>query len=193
MDKRGFVRSIIGTSLLSGLTPVHAKPKPSAGPVLLTISGQVTRPNRGRMDDALDQLMYKHGVMFQNARTFSYADLSAMPATTIRPTVEYDARPHVLSGPTVIQLLEVAGAPLNGTRSVSLRALDGYVVDLALADIRRLNLIVAMRIDGVPLPLGGLGPLWATCDADRIPELASKPLKERFAQCPWGLYSMHVG
>jgi hypothetical protein len=47
-------------------------------------------------------------------------------------------------------------------------------------------------MDGKPMPLGGLGPLWAIYDADNIPELAAKPLKERFVLCPWGLYQIQV-
>ena len=53
-------------------------------------------------------------------------------------------------------------------------------------------MIVATAIDGVPLWIGGLGPLWAVVDADRLPALKDKPVKERFAQCPWGLYHIDV-
>jgi hypothetical protein len=42
------------------------------------------------------------------------------------------------------------------------------------------------------MPLGGLGPLWAVYDADRVPEMAAKPVNERFAVCPWGLYHIDV-
>jgi hypothetical protein len=47
-------------------------------------------------------------------------------------------------------------------------------------------------MDGKAMPLGGLGPLWAMVDADRIPGLASKPLAQRFGECPWGLYHIEV-
>ena len=75
--------------------------------------------------------------------------------------------------------------------ALALRALDGYTARLSLGEARRLGLIVATHLDGQPMALGGLGPLWAVLDADRIPELAAKPLAERFAVCPWGLY--HIG
>jgi hypothetical protein len=42
------------------------------------------------------------------------------------------------------------------------------------------------------MPLGGLGPLWAVYDADRVPEMAGKPLPERFNACPWALYHVEV-
>jgi hypothetical protein len=53
-------------------------------------------------------------------------------------------------------------------------------------------MIVATALDGVPLGLGGLGPLWAVYDADRLPDFKDTPLKERFALCPWGLYAIDV-
>jgi hypothetical protein len=114
--------------------------------------------------------MGKHGLAFDQARSFTFADLAALPAIEIRPTLEYDARVHALRGPLLATVLAHAAA-----------------------DLRRLSPIVATHLDGAPLPLGGLGPLWAVHDADRIPELAARPLAERFAQCPWGLYSVHVG
>jgi hypothetical protein len=47
-------------------------------------------------------------------------------------------------------------------------------------------------MDGRAMPLGGLGPLWGIVDADRIPELAAKPLAQRFGECPWALYHVEV-
>jgi hypothetical protein len=61
-----------------------------------------------------------------------------------------------------------------------------------LADIRKYSFIVATHLDGKPLPLGGLGPLWAVYHADRFPDMAAKPVTDRFAQCPWGLYHIEV-
>jgi hypothetical protein len=73
-----------------------------------------------------------------------------------------------------------------------LRAVDGYVVPLNLADARGYRMIVATEIDGAPLSLGGLGPQWAVYEADTLAAFKDKPLKERFALCPWGLYSIDV-
>jgi hypothetical protein len=47
-------------------------------------------------------------------------------------------------------------------------------------------------LDGKPMPLGGLGPLWAIADTEGVPELAAKPLAQRFADCPWALYHVEV-
>ena len=61
-----------------------------------------------------------------------------------------------------------------------------------MADARNHRMIVATEIDGGPLSLGGLGPQWAIYDADRLAAFKDKPLKERFALCPWGLFSIEV-
>lgn len=53
-------------------------------------------------------------------------------------------------------------------------------------------MILALRMDGRPLGLGGLGPQWAMYDADRLVEFKDRPLKERFGLCPWGLYHIEV-
>ena len=76
------------------------------------------------------------------------------------------ARTGVRTGPG---LLTVAGAIARGNR-----------------------MIVATMRDGAPMSVGGLGPLWAVYDADRLPAFKDKPLKERFALCPWGLYFIDV-
>jgi hypothetical protein len=75
---------------------------------------------------------------------------------------------------------------------LGLRALDGYTVALSLADARGYRMVVARSLDGAPLSVGGLGPLWALYDADRVAPFKDKPLKERFALCPWGLYYIDV-
>jgi len=61
-----------------------------------------------------------------------------------------------------------------------------------MAQVRMWKMIVATQLDGRLMPLGGLGPLWAVYDADRVPTMAAKPVKERFGNCPWALYHIEV-
>ncbi len=144
------------------------------------------------MDPALDQLMVKHGVRFDKARQFDAAMLGRLSSVTIRPTLEYDGKPHRLTGPLLSAVVEASGVDARAPVILSLRALDGYSVSVRLADAHRFRMIVASALDGVPMSLGGLGPLWAIYDADRLPDFKDKPLKERFALCPWGLYFIEV-
>lgn len=172
--------------------PAAAAPTPVASPVVLTITGSIEHTNRDPMDPALDQLMARQEVRFDRAFALDYSSLVGLPSTQIVPTIEYDGRPHELRGPSLFKVLESVGAATGEGTRLSLRALDGYVIGLSLAEARHLDFILATHLDGMPLPLGGLGPLWAVFDPDKIPELAGKPLKERYAQCPWGLYHIDV-
>jgi hypothetical protein len=162
------------------------------GPGVLTVSGAIGRGNRGQFDPVLDQLLKKHAVRFDAACEFDSAMLARLPAVTIQPTLEYDGRVHKLAGPTLASVVEAAGVPANANVLLGLRAIDGYVVIVSLADARSYRMLVATTIDDVPLALGGLGPQWAVYDADRLPAFKDKPLAERFALCPWGLYSIEV-
>ncbi|CAG9221587.1 Molybdopterin-dependent oxidoreductase [Paraburkholderia tropica] len=160
-------------------------------PAVLTISGDIDRHNRGGVD-VLDRLFEKQLVEFANAYAFDFPSLMRLPAVTIRPTLEYDAKPHTLSGPLLGDVLRVAGASSSASAQVMLRAIDGYAVMVSLENLRAWRYIVATHLDGKPMPLGGLGPLWVVYDADRVPEQASKPLKERFVTCPWAVYHVQV-
>ena len=194
MKKRHFLASASLASLAGVLTPGAASARPAGrpGPGLLTVSGDIGRANRGPVDAALDQMLAKHGVRFDKAMVFDDAALQQLPAVRIRPTLEYDARQHTLAGPLLTSVLQAAGVAPDSAVTVTLRAADGYTVPIALADARALRMIVATELDDRPLALGGLGPQWALVEADVLPGLKDKPLRERFAQCPWALYSIEV-
>lgn len=194
MKKRDFLAR---SALLAAAAPVapsvHAASPASVGPTLLTLSGPaITKSNRGALDPALDQMMVKHGVQFDKALTLSAATLQRMPAVQIKPTLEYDAKVHTLSGPLLSTVLQAAGVAPGSHVMVGLRAVDGYNVAISLADILRYRMVVATHLDGQPLALGGLGPQWAVYDADRLPEFKDLPLKQRFGLCPWGVYHIDV-
>jgi len=172
--------------------PVACSVPKDAGPVLLTLTGAIGAGNRGALDPALDQMMAKQKLQFNRAHTFDFASLSALPQVAIKPTLEYDNKQHVLSGPLLADVVNAAGAEPGAASDVLLRAVDGYAVQVALADIRKYRFIVATHLDGKAIPLGGLGPLWAVYDADSFPDIMKKPISARFALCPWGMYHIEV-
>jgi hypothetical protein len=186
MDKRTFLAALAAT----GTLPAAAAPKtPPRGPALLTVTGAIARANRGPFDPVADQMMHKQKLSFDKAWAFDFASLAALPAVTIRPTLEYDGKPHTLSGPLLTDVLKAAGA--GGSR-LTLRAVDGYAAALKLAQARAQRYIVATHMGGAPMALGGLGPLWAVYEADKVPEMAARPVAERFGSCPWALYHIDV-
>lgn len=189
MNKRQF----LGSAALAGALPVSTlAAAPVKGPALLTVTGAITRANRGALDPVRDQMMYKQKLAFDKAAAFDFAALLALPSVQIRPTLEYDAKVHTLRGPLLADVLKAAGVQAKDKLKVTLRAVDGYAASLALAETRVMGMIVATHLDGQPMALGGLGPLWAVYDADRVPAAAARPLAERFASCPWALYHIDV-
>ena len=192
MDKRHF----LGAAALAGAAPAFASRSTGttspAGPTLLTITGAITRSNRGALDPALDQMMAKQKLAFDRAYALDFAALAALPARTIRPTLEYDGKPHTLRGPLLLDVLAQAGAKPRDAAKVLMRAVDGYAAVLETRQLRAWNFIVATHLDGKPIPLGGLGPLWAVYDADRVPEMAALPVAQRFGACPWAVYHLEV-
>ena len=95
-----------------------------------------------------------------------------MPAVTIKPTLEYDNKPHTLKGPLLADVLKASGVKLNDKTTVFARAVDGYAAQITAAELSKYRFIVATHMDGQPLSLGGLGPLWVVYDADRFPDMA---------------------
>jgi hypothetical protein len=182
----------LGSVAVPSLALAQNAPKAQKGTTLLTVSGLIGAGNRGALDPALDQMMAKQKIKFDKAHAFDFAALAALPAVTIKPTLEYDSKPHTLKGPLLAEVLKAAGVKLNDKTTVFLRAVDGYAAQVTAAEIAKYRFIVATHMDGQPLSLGGLGPLWAVYDADRFPDMAAKPLPARFAWCPWATYHIEV-
>lgn len=193
MNKREFLAAAaLGSAVLPSLAHAGKTIRPASGPALLTVTGAIGKGNRGALDPALDQMMKKQGLKFDKAHAFDFAALAALPAIEIKPTLEYDARIHALRGPLLTDVVKTTGAAINDAGKLVLRAIDGYAVSMPIAEARSRRFIVATHLDGKPMPLGGLGPLWAVYDADRFPDMAAKPVNERFGLCPWGLYHIDV-
>lgn len=197
MNKRDLLRAAMtGAVASAGATALtaHAQngPKGSAGPILLTVSGLIGTGNRGAMDPALDQMMVKHKVSFSKAHAFDFAALTSMPAVTLKPTLEYDNKQHVLRGPLLMDVMKACGVNATDKTALLVRAVDGYAVLIAVPEATQRGFVVATHLDDRPMALGGLGPLWAVYDADKFPDMLAKPVTQRFALCPWATYHIEV-
>ena len=192
IERRDFLATAAAAAAASLPGASQAATAPVASPALLTITGAVGRTNRPAFDASRDILMAKHAVTFDKAYAIDYPTLAGLPAKRINVTLEYDRKRHELAGPLLIDVLAIANAARGDAVTLLMRAVDGYAPTLTLADARRYQYIVALRLDGRPMALGGLGPLWAVYEADRFPDMAARPVDQRFATCPWAMYQIDV-
>lgn len=191
MNKRNFLMAAAAAGLLPAATATSASAT-SRAPAILTVGGSIAKGNRGPVDPVLDQLLVRHGVTFSQALALDSEALQRLQRIDIRPTLEYDNKQHKLSGPLLTAVLGEAGVDAKSAVRVGLRAVDGYNVLIDLAEIASYRMIIATHVDDQPLALGGLGPQWAVYDADSLAAFKDKPVKERFAFCPWGLYYIDI-
>ena len=193
MKKRHFLSaSLAGAVALPSWAAAQASRKAPSGPTLLTVSGNIGAGNRGPLNPALDRMMSKQKIMFDRAHVFDFAALTALPAVAIQPTVSYDGKPHAFKGPLLMNVMKACGVKMSEKTVLFLRAVDGYAAQVSAADVEKYRFIIATHLDGEPIALGGLGPLWAIYDTDRFPDIAAKPLSERFGNCPWANYHIEV-
>jgi hypothetical protein len=197
VNKRNFLQTALTSAAATvGATSLNAQaqngPKVASGPILLTVSGLIGAGNRGALDSALEQMMAKQKINFSKAHAFDFAALTAMPAVTIKPTLEYDNKQHTLKGPLLMDVMRAAGVKVSGKTSLLLRAVDGYAAQIPAAEATARRFIMATHLDGRPMALGGLGPLWAVYEADKFPDMAAKSVAERFVLCPWATYHVEV-
>jgi hypothetical protein len=192
MHKRQFLAGAALAAAGAAQAQNATRPAAAGQPALLTVGGAIAKGNRGPLDKALDQMMAKHKVQFSTAFAFDSAALQRLPRVSIMPTLEYDNKKHKLTGPLLATVLAEAGADLKAPLRLGLRAVDGYNAIISLADVQAYRMMVATHLDDQPMALGGLGPQWAVYDADNLPAFKDKPVQERFALCPWGVYYIDV-
>lgn len=163
--------------------PIGAKA--ADGPVVLTVAGNVTHPNRGPVDPFVDAFFNNAAITFDKAATFSVKDLEAIGMKTL--TVRYPDWPKgfTFEGPLLKDVLAKAGA--SGT-TVRVQALDGYSAEIPMADVQRYPVVLAIKRDGQYLGIGDRGPAWVVFPRDDYPELQSQD----DARWVWAAYYIHV-
>ena len=79
---------------------------------------------------------------------------------------------HEYEGPLLVDVLKAAGAEGD---TVTIQALDGYAVEMPLAEAVANGAVVALKRNGEPLSIGGFGPTHVVFPrADRA-DLADMP------------------
>lgn len=125
------------------------------GPVLVTVSGAVSNANRGPVNAEVDKLFEFTDVTFEKAHEFDLDALEALPQVRIRADFPRGGRIIEFEGPLLADVLSAAGAE---GETVTIQAIDGYAVDVPMAEMMDKGAVVALRRDGKSLGIGGFGP-----------------------------------
>lgn len=165
-------------------------------PVALTVSGPGVQANRGQPQPVADRMLLMHGYQFDAAWSCGMDALNSLPQQSFKTQLEYDEAEHSLQGPLLEHVLQAAGVDMGPAMAqglqLTLQGIDGYRTQIPLAQAVRWRMLLASQLDGVPLAMGGVGPLWAMFAPEHIAELSGLPLKQRFSAAVWGLYYLQL-
>ena len=142
-------------------------PEP-AGAVLLTLSGRLGQPNQGAQ------------------AVFDLAMLNAFAQRRFSVKTPWDPRPVTFEGPLLREVLQAAEA--RGTR-LTLVAVNDYKVDIPMEDLEHWDVVLALKMNGQPIPTRTKGPLFVVYPFD----LAQGALLEQFRnRSIWQLVSIRI-
>lgn len=119
------------------------------GPVILTVSGQITQRNSP-----------------QGAQ-FDAAMLQALPALSFTTRSQWHNKPVTYSGVALKTLLHAVGGRGN---TLHLHALDHFEAQVPMSDVARYNPMIALRADGRALKVRTLGPVLLMYPFDQYPD-----------------------
>jgi len=175
MMKMGFFSSFKYCALaLCALMAMSTSPSQAgdlampSGKTLLTVVGKITNTNVGETVE------------------FDRDLLQAMGMHTLNTTNPFIQGTHTFEGILFSDLLDAVGA--TGT-TVAARALDGFVADIPIADLRNYPVIIAMNMDGKVMSVRSKGPLWVIYPVDQYDELKAETYSSRSI---WQLTSLTI-
>ena len=155
------------------------------GTVILTVTGNVALATRGASSEDVDKFFIFNDITFDKAAQFDVAALQALPQVIVEADFPKGGQVYLYKGPLLKDVLDSIGAAGD---VVTIRALDGYAVDIPLADAYAAGAVVALKRDGIPFAIGDFGPTHVVFPrADRA-DLAD--MSDDW--WVWSIYHIHV-
>lgn len=141
---------------------------PASGDVILTISGKIKEVNQ----DA--------------TAVFDLDMLQKLPQQTFITKTPWDKSPTKFTGPLLRDVLNAVKAE---GKTLTAYALNDYKTTIPVEDAQRFDVIVAHKIDDMPISVRTKGPLFIIYPFDSKPELKSSKYYGRSA---WQLKSLKI-
>jgi hypothetical protein len=170
--RRACLRQLMALGLLAQPAAHAAKhggaqTAPSAGPVVLTVTG--------RLKPAL-------------AVHFNMASLAELPQHDIVASTPWYAQARKFTGPLLRDVMAAAGSDPAASR-LRLTALNDYRIEIPVSDVQRYEVIVARLLDGQAMGVRDKGPLFVMYPFDSHAELRSAV---HYSRAIWQLRRMEV-
>lgn len=170
MSPMFFSRCLLFTTSLclsSVLWAESALPIPQ-GPVMLEVTGDITRTNVG------------------NAAHFDYAMLSALGMQEVVTSTPWTEGVSRFEGPLGRDLLDAVGAQGD---LLKVKALNEFVAEVPARDFQEHDVILAFKRDGKRMPVRDFGPIFVLYPFDKNPELLNEKFRFRSV---WQVASIRV-
>lgn len=151
-----------------------------AGPVVLTVAGDIAAANRPAYDEQRDMFLKHHKRTFDKAFVFDRAMLERLGVREVRAVADWTG-PKTASGPLLVDVLNATGC--RG-RVLDMLALDGFRFRLSKEEVEAREWVVATRAGGRPLGIGDRGPLWLVFDTPGDRPATAKEI----GLGPWALF-----
>ena len=163
MQKRAFLLAALSLSLGSAWAGPLAAP---TGKVVLTITGKISEtnsPQGAQWDMAMIEKLPQHSF------------------TTLTP---WEKQPIQFTGPLLRDVLAAVKAQGSVIRAM---ALNDFQSTIPVEDALKYDMVMALKMNGQPIPVKTKGPLFIVYPFDAKPELRSAVYYER---SPWQLKSL---
>ncbi|SLN63234.1 Oxidoreductase molybdopterin binding domain protein [Falsiruegeria litorea R37] len=156
------------TKIVALFLLLHLAKVASAGEVVLTVSGDVTRAEQSQ------------------DWTFDMDALRALPATTVKTTTIWTEGEQSFTGVSLAILLEHVGAAKGTIQAV---ALNDYAVKIPTTDAIEDGPVVAYSLNGSEMSVRDRGPLWIIYPFDENETYKSE---EYYSRSIWQLDRIKV-
>ena len=165
--RRGF--ALLAAGLIAFASQALAGPLASPeGAAILVVSGNITNTNDGAVARFDREMLEAMGMV---------------KVTTLTPW--YDS-PSEFEGVSMRALMELVGA--EGTEVLA-TALNDYQSAIPMADFDRYIVVLALKRDGMPMPIRDKGPLFIVYPFDSDPRLQTE---QYYGRAVWQLKELNV-